>query len=217
MVWYKHVKGSGVILGVESGWVEASMSPHKTSSILRRIRGFLWPKPHACPLQPGGRRKRNTVRSKEREGQTVWVMDYLLCHSALQQNGKNAVVMSLYLFTTQTRTRLTAGERMDWIKFGSNVLLREANWYQNHETVLQAAANFSLRHIGTLLKWYVQYKKALLITWPSGARRYCVVVGVEGRDSHFLSGPNTVQHQSLCTPQLFPLPLLWSRLTERGR
>lgn len=41
--------------------------PKKTSFILWRIHSFLWPKPHVCPLQPGGRRKRNTVRSRERE------------------------------------------------------------------------------------------------------------------------------------------------------
>lgn len=99
------------------------MSPHKTSSILQRIHGFLWPKPHGCPLQPGGRRKRNTVRNREREGRTIWVIDYLLCHAALQQNGKNAGVMSLYLFSPQTghEKRVMVGDKMEGIKLDSTV------------------------------------------------------------------------------------------------
>lgn len=78
------MKGSGVTLGWRVGGVEGwrgrggggraggacSMSLYKTSSILPRIHGFLWPKPHACPLQPGGRRKRNIVRNRARQSRT---------------------------------------------------------------------------------------------------------------------------------------------------
>lgn len=68
------MKGSGVILGWRVGgiwWGEAGGGgavclPEKTSFILWRIHSFLWPKPHVCPLQPAGRRKRNTVRGGER-------------------------------------------------------------------------------------------------------------------------------------------------------
>ena len=38
-------------------------------------------------------------------------------------------------------------------------------------------------------------KKVLISTLPSRAWRYCRVVGVEGRDSHFLSGPNLKKGQ----------------------
>ncbi len=39
-------------------------------------------------------------------------------------------------------------------------------------------------------------KKVLISTLPSWALRYCRVVGVEGRDSHFLSGPNLKKGQT---------------------
>ncbi len=50
-------------------------------------------------------------------------------------------------------------------------------------------------------------KKVLISTLPSWALRYCRVVRVEGRDSHFLSGPNlkkgqtqsNINHFALCS------------------
>lgn len=57
------------------------------------------------------------------------------------------------------------------------------------KSCLYAYAKLSFGPIGTLFKWDVS-EEVLISTLPSWARHYCRLVGVEGRDSHFLSGPN---------------------------
>lgn len=45
---------------------ESLPPPLGTSALLRRTHCFLWPNWSRLPLQPGGRRKRNTVRNRQK-------------------------------------------------------------------------------------------------------------------------------------------------------
>lgn len=176
------------------------MSPHKTSSILRRIHSFLWPKPHACPLQPGGRRKRNTVRGTDRQ------FGWRITSSAtalVSKMERMPFLKSLYLLEV-TRKRVM---RMGWswvqlcginevhsVSSSGNLIYKSWNGvYMLWPTCL----------LGRLaLCWNEISKKVLISTLPF----WCRVARVEGRDSRFLSGPSLKKGQIQPHINHFTLP-----------
>lgn len=143
------MKGSGVVLVWRAGGWGASVSLHKTSSILQRICSFLWPKPHACPLQPGGRRKRNTVRNRGTDRLGDRLPSLPCCSSAKWKECSHDEHVSLFT-PDRTRKRVRAGDGWRAVNYYS--VSPSGKLIYVIKCCLYAAANLSFGEIGTLLK-----------------------------------------------------------------
>lgn len=198
MAWYKHTKGSGVVLGWRVGGDVggARMSPHQTSPLYEEFTASCGQSrtPAHSSLKEG-ERERIINTEGEMDGRFGW--QFTVCRSAPLHRGRNAVVTSLYHFWAQMwqDKELRFKTRRDQVGFSSVVQMnfvlsrRVAIWFTMHETMFICSrqlvfwADWHLVKMESLKK--NKKNNVLISTSPS----WCRVARVEGRQSHFLSGP----------------------------
>lgn len=124
-------------------------------------------------------------------------MDCLLCHAALQQNGKNAVGMRLYLFPPHDKSRKRGWRKDGGDKSGFDYMAKISY------ILCKCVVKLTCKLHGLMLictwqlvfwaDWHLVKMRYLRKSWS--VPEACRVLRVEGRDSHFLSGPNLKKGQ----------------------